>query len=239
MINRGQVETSMVWGVVMMLVAVAVGGLIFSTIHEETEDTVAKLIQTTNNREFTTADFWTLENTAPGRIAHNSSDEWIDINTSGSGTGDATVKQSIDIDTGTDTIEDAIVEAAYQVDNADNINSLTMYLRVIDPAGNVDHETKLLDAVSTTSTWSTDEKDIDSVIDEDGEWTVKVYTNIDASGTTVEANVDNVQLDVDAESTGEMTSDETGEGASTVFPLLVLMVIVSVFVALIGVLRQM
>lgn len=44
---------------------------------------------------------------------------------------------------------------------------------------------------------------------------------------------------VDENSIGENVKEETDDGANTVFPLLVLVVIVGVFVALIGVLKAM
>jgi hypothetical protein len=234
--DNGQINTGLVWAIVTMLVAVAVGGIIFSTIHEETKTEADSLAQSTGDYDFASVSAWTLENVKPLTISHNSSDEWVDISASGSGAGTATVSQTLDVETGTGTIESATIEAAYHVENADNLNDENIYVRLYRGGSQVYEHSK---NTSGTLAWTTHSSDVSNHITEDATYKVEVFVEADVAGTGFETNVDNVQLDIDAESTGEMTSDETGDGATTVFPLLVLVVIVATFVALIGVLKNM
>jgi len=241
--KKGQMQIGAVISIVILLVSIAIGGIMYSRISQVAKDQAGgddAGVLTTNNANFSDSTAWTLENTKPLAISHNSTDEWVDITSTATSasSGTATVLQSLDIDY-QGGVEDASMEAAYHTENADNLSGENMHLRLIDPDGNVEIETTLISGSSTTVAWASASTDVTDAIDEEGTWEVRVFTEATVDGTGFESNVDNVQLDVDTKTIGESTKEEADSGASTVFPLMVLIVIVGVFVMIIGVLRQL
>lgn len=218
MANAKEIKTIFV-GIILIAVMGWVTNVMIG--FQPTEDTWQ-----TTQPEFPGVADWTLENSSPLAIAHNSSDEWIDITATGSGTGNATVSQVLDIGAFRE-IKSATVEAAYHIDNADNLTEENMYLRVIDPQGNTDHETTLLSAKSSTVAWASESKDVSDVIDQSGEWTVKVYTEAKVTGTAFESNVDNVKLTV----TGDIDQLTVISKLGQYGPYIVMVLIMTLFVS--------
>lgn len=222
--KRGQLSVNLVWVVVGMLIAVAIGGLVYSAVDEATSEAVA-----TNEYELSDLSGWTYENTAPLAASYNSTDNWADVTATASGSGTATISSSADVDAGL-SVESATYEVAYQIDNADDLTDENIEIRLVSPDGT----TTVLATKnhSTTQAWTNLSYDISNYITEDGTYTAEVYTEATVTGTGFETNYDNATVSIDTESAGEMAQGEAGSGASTIFPLLVVIVIVSVIIAI-------
>jgi len=183
--QRGQaINAGIVWGVVIMLVAVAIGGLVFTKIHTETaKQTVGA--GTTYSYENT------LENAGTATLTITAYDEIK----SGNLSGELLISDSVVIGI---TLNNAtIVDTTYAAsDNVDNV--VTGYL------------------VDGPNSWTV-------TIDNTARLTAPFITTL--SATTY------------ARSIGENVAVDVGTGAGSIFPLLVLIIIIGVFVALIAVLR--
>jgi len=121
---------------------------------------------------------------------------------------------------------------AYQTDDATDLTDENIEVRLNGETLNTKNS-------GSSFTWETYSQDVADKINLGETNTMEVYVEASVEGTRYEANVDNAELSVNVESIGESVADETGSGADTIFPLLVLIVIVTVFVMLIGVLRTL
>jgi len=183
--QRGQaINAGIVWGVVIMLVAVAIGGLVFTKIHTETEkQTVGTGITYFYEN--------TLENAGTAYLSITAYDEIK----SGTLTGTLTVSDVVVL---TITLNAyTIIDGSYTgVSVIDNI--VTGYLQ-----------------------------------DGSNSWTV----TIDNTERLSAAFVTTLSASTYSRSIGENVAGDVGTGAGSIFPLLVLIIIIGVFVALIAVLR--
>lgn len=182
--QRGQLNTAMVWGVIVMLIAVGIGGLVYSKIGSLTE-TETEGTGTTYTYENS------LDNDGTAYLSVSLNDELKSGDISQSYDFSAAVYENIYVN---DTLvyENASISGSgtLAVDVASHIVEGTNTFKVA-----VDN-TARINNVSTTLT-------------------VKSY----------------------GKSVGENVMEQTNSGATTVFPLLVLIVVIAVFVALIGVLK--
>lgn len=253
--NRGQaIDTAIVWSVVTLLVAVGIGGLIFSKIHAEAEESAEKnsishsfsLSDTTfsENIENSAISSWTAESTSDHPVEWDGTNEWAYISsTKDNASAESTdnITQSINVNL-YDELESATASWAWKIAENDNLTDLDLYAELQDPDGNWSTVWKQEDHTVKDPAFRDEENDVSSMIDESGSWTLRLQTHITTDDNdSAQVNFDNTNLSVstDEDSIGEDVNEEAGEGASTVFPLLVLAVIITVFVALIGVLRAL
>jgi len=237
--RNGQMNVSAVIGIVLILVSISIGGLIYSEVSEEISDQVETedTHYVTDQRPLSSSSAWTLENTSILGIEHTG--ENILENAEASGSGTATLSQSIDVDY-SDSVKSATLDAALIITDGDNLVDENIEVRLVDPSGNTDVIEENRGMSSAHTNWTVyEDSDVASYIDEDGTFTIEVYTEASTNYPNAVTYVDNVELDVNVKGIGEQVQEETNSGANTIFPLLVLIVIIGVFVMLIGVLRML
>lgn len=184
----------------------------------------------TVEREFNTADEWTLSSTGVTSIAHTG--ENLHVTASGSGSGTITLTQEIEIDEIGKGISEATAEVATITDNMDNLVSENNYGRLIDPHGNVDFERINVTGESPMTEWVDNSYDVADVIDEEGTWTVELFSEVQVDGDSYSHYIDNVSLEATAELDQLTVVDKLGQYG----PYLVMILVMSLFVGGIAVL---
>ena len=184
--QRGQaINTGLVWGIVLMLVAVAIGGLVFSKIHAETEK------QTKG-----TGTTYTWDNTLSG-----TGTLWL-----------YDVKYH-------DELKSATTKADY-----DFSDTVVLTIKV--------NSNTIVDQSYAAGTGTVESDVIDYVTEGNDNCEVSVDNSARVTSLSTDFNVQSYEKSV-----GEGVATDVGSGAKSIFPLLVLIIIIGVFVALIAVLR--
>ena len=250
-------NTGIVWGVIIMLVSIGIGGLVFGTIQKATETSAAGTGTTyplaTLNSAFTDntsgkPNYWDnyAEDTAAN--ARNASGYVTVTSTENNVTklDNGVWYQSMTVSAGYDEISSALVNFKYRV--IDNDNAQTMTIRVKLWNG-TDNTTIFLENVTRleSAEWTSVENDVSAYVTGAGTYTL--YLRAEMQGIDLGGNhgcnlilgFDDTSLAVNAYgySIAENIVGETGAAGSSIFPLIILMVTVAVFAAIIAVLKYL
>lgn len=260
--NSGQISAGIVWTVVILLVAVAFGGLIFGKIQDVAEKQTAGTGDTTTTATLNSA---LSDNT--GNVPNN----WEnyterDFVTNAWNTGGyLTVTCTDNAEGAEDNWENGIWYQSFTLAGVgDGITSATLSWRhrVIDNenAASIVIEVLLGDGTDNTrifydnvtadesASWTSGENNVMDNISATGTYTVWLRTEINpvhadegngADTSSIIVGWDEVSISVDTYGKGvaENIIADVGETGSDVFPLILLLVLIGVFVAIISILK--
>jgi len=252
--TKGQINAGIVWTIVIMLAAVAFGGLIFGKIHtvavEQSEGSGTTYTDVTLNSDFSDntngiPDNW--ENVVTeNRIAvldnYGITNRFLQDNDNGI----CYWYQTLAISNLYDSVSSATVNFAYQISDNSGLDGGSHKLKVLlgRPGGdNVTIWENLSEIAADNGTWHTQENTVTSYINATGTYTFYLFDNAVTAGDADTDNVvvrwDNASLSVSTYGKGvaEIIVEDVGETGADVFPLIVLMVLIGVFVGIIAILK--
>lgn len=255
--STGQIDTSIVWAIVTMLISVAVGGIIFSTLHETTSEQVPKGVTTSSfvlddghfvdNLDNSIESPWATTEDDNTYISWDSAQEWANIvenaeDNSGLTNEGVDIRQQVTIPTYT-SVKGANVSISWTVHDSDNLDNVDL---TVTFDGTTVIENENIEELTDT-TWYTESSDPTSALTSGKTENLIIGLAYDSVDNDVVGghiiSIDNARFngstETDDETIGEEVNSEAADGASAVFPLLILMVVIGVFVALIGVLREL
>ena len=231
-------------GIVLLLIAIIVGGLIFSRMHEETWKAVERTgtvhTYVTKNPTFDT-DVSGWENVVVQDAAVNAYDatgKYVTISTT---ENDATVdigewKQKLNVKL-YDYVDPSYEKYAYAVLDVTGIGTGSVVVKLIlekpDATRIILHELK----TTTTVAWTAVEKDVKPYVDTSGDYYIVMRAELLATSTTPSLKVgfDNAELKVAAYeySAGERMAKGIGETGQVIFSILSILALVGVIFAVV------
>lgn len=239
--QRGQLDISRVLGIIGILVAIIVGGLVFTKVHEKTTESVEGLgttytDQTTNSAFTSDASGW--ENYVEG-IATNAwnAGGYVTTTTTDNDaiTDNGVWYQSITVSSLRDEVSSATANFKFRV--IDNAGQTSIVVRALLSRPNDNVTLYSVTLTENTATWTSIENDIRGYITATGTYALYLRAELLGSGVGVSLAVgfDDADLTVNTyeKSVGEETATGIGDTAKIIFAILPILALVGIVFLLI------
>jgi len=239
--RQGQLDVGRVFGVIGILVAIIIGGLVFATIHEKTEESVTGT-GTTHENKTTNSDFTTGTAGWDNYVMGNAKNEWnsegyiATITTDADAVTDNGVwHQGVTVPKLYDEIKVATATFKYRLKSDVRLKSVVVKM-VLDKCGVENVVLYSVSLTERTTTWTTIENDIKSHITATGAYRLYLRAELlGGVGTHLMVEFDDASLTIQSyeKSVGEKTATGISTIGAIVFAILPILALVGIVFLLI------